>query len=86
LQIDARRNWKISQSAINNLKLQSFVIPARHRPPEAGSGEAGGFVSFVVKNYPFSAQFPSGNLLEAIHGQCKLFFIIKRSCQPGHVI
>jgi hypothetical protein len=31
----------------------SFVIPARHRPPEAGSGKAGGFVHFVAKMYPY---------------------------------
>jgi hypothetical protein len=28
-----------------------FVYPARHRPPEAGSGEVGGFVIFSVENH-----------------------------------
>jgi hypothetical protein len=32
-----------------------FVPPARHRPPEADSGEAGGFVFFVVRPKSFSA-------------------------------
>jgi hypothetical protein len=45
------KTTKNAKSLISYIEI-SFVIPARHRPPEAGSGEAGEFVHFVVKLYP----------------------------------
>jgi hypothetical protein len=47
-----KHNWTTKSTKCtkekNKIDQKSLVISARHHPPEAGSGEAGGFAPFEV--------------------------------------